>query len=60
MAIPAMATITQVDGPAGRNSASRKIVLRQPSGPGPDSHWNIVVAFGAGSETPRILLTIRA
>eukprot|EP00959_Pyramimonas_sp_CCMP1952_P445264 9322778-Pyramimonas_sp.AAC.1 len=33
MAIPAMATITQVDGPAGQNSGSVKIVLRPPSGP---------------------------
>eukprot|EP00959_Pyramimonas_sp_CCMP1952_P172468 3603358-Pyramimonas_sp.AAC.1 len=34
MAIPAMATITRVDGPAGRNSGSGKILLRPPSGPG--------------------------
>eukprot|EP00959_Pyramimonas_sp_CCMP1952_P116281 2431115-Pyramimonas_sp.AAC.1 len=59
MAIPATATITRVDGPAGRNSGSGKIVLWPPSGRGTDSYYNIVVAFRAGSEPPIILLTIR-
>eukprot|EP00959_Pyramimonas_sp_CCMP1952_P453268 9467950-Pyramimonas_sp.AAC.1 len=59
MAIPAMATIIQLDGRAGLNSGSGTIAPRPPSGPGTDSYENIVVALRAGLEPPRILLIIR-
>eukprot|EP00959_Pyramimonas_sp_CCMP1952_P025197 528600-Pyramimonas_sp.AAC.1 len=58
MAIPAMAIIIQVDGPAGPNSGSGTTAPRPPSGTGIDSYSNIVVALRAGLGTLGISLIV--